>query len=86
MDGNTNEHTQQPQDHRFAIGLLTGTVVGAWLAIWLAPKSRAVRHRVAGAVARGAHRMADAAREVELGAHEVAQNARDVERFATARR
>jgi gas vesicle protein len=39
-----NEEPQEPQepqdrrDHGFAIGLLTGTVVGAGLAIWLVPR------------------------------------------------
>ena len=33
-----NEEPQDRRDHGFAIGLLTGTVVGAGLAIWLVPR------------------------------------------------
>ncbi len=33
-----NAHTQEHRDYGFAIGLLTGTFVGAGLAIWLAPR------------------------------------------------
>ena len=36
-----NAHTQEPPDYGFVIGLLTGTFVGAGLAIWLAPRLRA---------------------------------------------
>ena len=32
-----NEITQQPRDHRFVLGLFTGTFIGAGLAMWLAP-------------------------------------------------
>lgn len=31
--------TREPRDYSFAIGLLTGTAVGASLAMWLAPRS-----------------------------------------------
>ena len=34
-----NEHTQEHRDYGFAIGLLTGTCVGAGLALWLVPRS-----------------------------------------------
>ena len=34
-----NTHTQQHRDYGFVIGLLTGTFVGAGLAMWLAPPS-----------------------------------------------
>jgi gas vesicle protein len=34
-----NAHTQEHRDHGFVIGLLTGTFVGAGLAMWLAPRS-----------------------------------------------
>jgi len=33
-----NAHTQQHRDYGFVIGLLTGTCVGAGLAMWLAPR------------------------------------------------
>jgi len=65
---------QERRDCGFAIGLLTGAVVGAGLMLWLAPraletvgnltrKGQAVRDDVADVVARSAH---------------------EVERFATA--
>ena len=31
--------TQASRDHRFAIGLLVGTAIGAGLALWLAPRA-----------------------------------------------
>jgi gas vesicle protein len=34
-----NTDTQTSRDHRFLIGLLTGTFVGAGLAMWLAPRA-----------------------------------------------
>ena len=43
-----NTHTQEPRDYGFVIGLLTGTFVGAGLAMWLAPRlSAELRQRVA---------------------------------------
>jgi gas vesicle protein len=33
-----NASTQEHRDYRFVIGLLTGTCVGAGLAMWLAPR------------------------------------------------
>jgi gas vesicle protein len=41
-----NAPQQEPRDHGFMIGLMTGTVVGAGLALWLAPRSGALRQRV----------------------------------------
>jgi gas vesicle protein len=38
---------QERRDHRFAIGLLAGTFIGAGLMMWLAPRSAAeLRERV----------------------------------------
>ena len=34
-----NGHTDEPRDSRFVIGLLAGAVVGAGLALWLAPEA-----------------------------------------------
>jgi gas vesicle protein len=34
-----NAHTQERRDYGFVIGLLTGTCVGAGLAMWFAPRS-----------------------------------------------
>lgn len=42
-----NTPVQQPRDYRFVIGLLAGTVVGAGLALWLAPRAAAeIRGRI----------------------------------------
>jgi gas vesicle protein len=42
-----NAHTQEPRDYSFAIGLLTGTFVGAGLALWFAPRlASELRQRV----------------------------------------
>ena len=60
------EQIQRRRDYGFAIGLMTGTFVGAGLAMWLAPRAAAefrelkqkgqdVRDDVADVVARGAH-------------------------------
>ncbi len=32
-------HTPEPRNHRFLIGLLTGTAIGAGLALWLTPRA-----------------------------------------------
>jgi gas vesicle protein len=43
--------TEERRDHNFAIGLLTGTVVGAGLALWFAPRlASEVRERVTDSV------------------------------------
>ena len=34
-----DEHTEKPRNSRFVIGLLTGAVVGAGLALWFAPEA-----------------------------------------------
>ena len=48
MNGPAHEQTQAPRDFGFVIGLLTGTVVGAGLAVWFAPRLAAeLRERVA---------------------------------------
>jgi gas vesicle protein len=42
-----NIPTEQTRDYRFVIGLLAGAVVGAGLALWLAPKAAAeIRGRI----------------------------------------
>jgi gas vesicle protein len=53
MDGHTHAH----RDYGFMIGLLTGTFVGAGLAMWLAPRSAAeLRQRVTDSAVRLGHR------------------------------
>jgi len=71
-----NAHAREHRDRRFAIGLWTGTVVGAGLAMWLVPRvSRAIDH----VLRKGQHMRDEVADAVAHGAHEV-------ERFATAAR
>jgi gas vesicle protein len=42
-----NSDTQEPRPYGFVIGMLTGTVVGAGLAMWLAPRAASeLRERV----------------------------------------
>ena len=89
-----NETTQRPGHYPFVLGLFTGTLVGAGLAIWLAPrgseKYRQARTRVTGAVDDLTQRVQDVrddiAGAVARGAHEVAHDAREVARVATAAR
>jgi len=89
-----NETTQRPGHYPFVLGLFTGTLVGAGLAIWLAPRAsekyRQASTRVAGAVddltQRGQDVRDDIAGAIARGAHEVAHDAREVERVATAAR
>lgn len=41
------ERTQEHRDYGFIIGLLTGTFIGAGLAVWLLPRSASeLRHRM----------------------------------------
>jgi gas vesicle protein len=58
-------HAQESRDYGFVIGLLTGTVVGAGTAMWLAPRVvsqfRQRRDDVADAVVRGAQEVERAA-------------------------
>lgn len=45
-----NTQIQEPRDHHFVLGLLTGAFVAAGLAMWFAPRSASeLRQRVAGA-------------------------------------
>lgn len=83
--------TQEPRDHRFAIGLLAGTAIGAGLAIWLAPM---VGDAISGLVNKGQDVRDDLADAVARGAHEVERQATaaksdrtpDVKKHATANR
>lgn len=48
-----NEQAQERRDYGFAIGLMTGTLVGAGLAMWLAPRAAAeLRKRVTDSATR----------------------------------
>ena len=87
-----NETTERPGDYRFILGLFTGTLVGAGLATWLAPRasetyqraSARVGEQVADFTRRGQDVRDDIAGAVARGAHEVAHGALEVERMATA--
>ena len=48
----TNEATASRDDHRFLIGLVAGTVIGAGLAMWFAPRMTDEIRRRVGASAR----------------------------------
>jgi gas vesicle protein len=84
--------TQRPADYRFVLGLFTGTLVGAGLAMWLAPRaseqyqqaSARVGRRVADFTQKGRDVRDDIAGAVARGAHEVAHGALEVERVAIA--
>lgn len=43
------EHTREPRNYGFLVGMATGTVMGAGLMMWLAPRSTSeLRDRVSG--------------------------------------
>jgi gas vesicle protein len=85
--------TYQPRDYRFVLGLLAGTVVGAGLAAWLAPRAAAeLLDRATDSARRLGARAADAAEALSKQgngvrddvAGTVARAAHEVERVATA--
>jgi len=91
-----NTHTQERRDYGFAIGLLTGTFVGAGLALLFAPRVLEFRDRLSES-AQDLGRQASArvgetvesltrkGQDVRDGvADVVARGAHEVERFATA--
>src|SRR5512144_547794 len=59
------EHTQERPDYGFMIGLLTGTFIGAGLAMWFLPRS----------VSELRHRMSDSARSLGQRASDQYQKA-----------
>ena len=77
-----NEQPQDRRDHRFLIGLIAGTVVGAGLTMWLAPRAASeLRTRVADSAKALGKRASDIRDDV---ASAVATGAHEVERFAKA--
>ena len=77
-----NEQPLDRRDYRFLIGLMAGTVVGAGLAMWLAPNAASeLRARVANSAKALGKRASDIRDEV---AGAVATGAQEVERFAKA--
>jgi len=85
--------TYQRRDYRFVFGLLAGTVVGAGLAAWLAPKAAAeLRKQVTDSARRFGKRAAGVVEDFaskgngvrDEVAGTVARAAHEVERVATA--
>jgi gas vesicle protein len=84
-----NTYTQEYRGHGFAIGLLTGTCVGAGLMMWLAPRMaselgqryRQTSTRVGDAVDALTRKGEDVRDEI---ADAVGRGAREVQRYATA--
>jgi gas vesicle protein len=84
---------QERRDHGFAIGLLTGTCVGAGLMLWLAPRMMSeLRRQVTDSAKRVGTRVSDAVDDLTRTGQEgrndiadvVARSAHEVERFALA--
>jgi gas vesicle protein len=78
----------QGRDYRFLTGVVMGGVVGAGLAMWLAPRAvRSVRKLGDDAVeglTRTGQGLRDGACDIVIrAAQDVEQKARDVERYAT---
>ena len=89
-----NDTTPRPEHYPFVLGLVTGTLIGAGLAAWLAPRVsetyRQAKTRVSDVVGdfnrRGQGVRDDIAGAVARGAHAVVHDALEVERVATAAR
>jgi len=86
-------HTPQRRDHGFLLGMMTGTVVGAGLAVWFAPRLKEeLRQRAKEQYWQASTRVVEMADELSKKgqrvrddvAEAVAQGAREVERVATA--
>jgi len=71
----------KPRHHRFAIGLLTGAVVGVGLALWLGPGVTRSTRRIGRALNKLAGQGQDVRDDI---AGAVARGAHQVERYATA--
>jgi len=83
-DMNASQHEHRPQrdrDYRFAIGLLTGTFVGAGLAFWFAPRLAALHERVTDSATdlgkRASDRYEQISARIDKVASDVAQKAQD---------
>jgi gas vesicle protein len=87
------EQIQKRRDYGFAIGLMTGTFVGAGLAMWLAPRAAAeLRDRVTDSAKVFGGRVGETVDELKQKGQDVrddvadavARGAHEVERFAVA--
>jgi gas vesicle protein len=82
---NAPQHEQRERRHRdygFAIGLLTGTFVGAGLAFWFAPRLSALHQRVSDSAKdlgeRVTDRYAQISARIDKAASDVTQKGQDV--------
>ena len=78
-----NAQHEVSRDHRFVIGLLTGTFLGAGLALWLTPRSAAeLRQRVTdsakGLGQQASERYRQAGERIGDAAGDLAQKGQDV--------
>jgi gas vesicle protein len=84
--------TQRPGDYRFALGLLAGTVVGAGLVMWLAPRTTSeIRKRITDSAKKFGTQTSDEFTRRARGVRDdvagaVARGAHEVERQSTAAR
>lgn len=81
-----NEQTPHSRDFGFLAGLLTGTVVGAGMALWLTPSATA---EARGRLTASARRLGDDLRSKTDGIRDqvagaVARGAHDLEQFVVA--
>ena len=82
------QQREHQRDYGFVIGLVTGTVVGAGLALWLTPGSAAeARDRITDSARRVGDELARKSYEArDRVAETVARGAHEVEGYATASR
>lgn len=78
-----NISTKAPRDHGFAIGLMTGTCIGAGLMMWLAPKSASeLRRRMTASAKslgqRTSKQYQDASTRVGAAVGDLTRGARDI--------
>jgi gas vesicle protein len=66
-----NADTQDRRDHTFLTGLLTGTFVGAGLAIWLGPRAASWRQRMTDSARELSRLASDRYQEMSARAEEV---------------
>ncbi len=80
-----NETTPSAGDHRFVLGLFTGTFVGAGLAMWLAPRASEKYEQASARLGKAVGDLTERGLDVRDDiASAVAHGAREVERVATA--
>jgi len=66
MNAHRQEHSEPaPRDYRFVMGVLTGTVVGAGLALWFAPRlASELRQRITDSARDAGQRVTDGYEQV----------------------